>query len=62
MVNLARFLHVDAEQALRQTSSKFRKRFHYVEARVQDAGGDWTAFTLADLDHFWEEAKEIIGK
>ena len=62
VVNLARFLHVDAEQALRQTSSKFRKRFLHVEARVQDAGGDWTAFTLADLDHFWEEAKEIIGK
>ena len=45
LVNLARFLKVDPEQALRKTNAKFRKRFAYVESRAnasgRDASGRW---------------------
>lgn len=58
VVNLARFLKIDAETALRCCSRKFRKRFQHVEQEVQDRGGDWKKFTLEELDRFWEAAKK----
>ena len=56
-VNLSRFLKVDAEVALQRTNQKFRSRFLQVEAAVKNSGKDWKAFSLAELDVFWEEAK-----
>lgn len=57
VVNLARFLKVDAETALRLTNGKFKQRFSHVEARVKASGHSWNEFTLEELDAFWEEAK-----
>ena len=57
VVNLARFLKVDAETALRRTNGKFKHRFSHVEARVKASGHSWKEFTLEELDAFWEEAK-----
>lgn len=57
VVNLSRFLKVNAELALLAANRKFRRRFRHVEARVESAGGDWKKFTLDELDAFWEEAK-----
>lgn len=57
VVNLSRFLKVNAELALLAANRKFRRRFWHVEARVESAGGDWKKFTLDELDAFWEEAK-----
>lgn len=57
VVNLARFLKVDAETALRLTNGKFKQRFSHVEARVKASGHSWKEFTLEELDAFWEEAK-----
>lgn len=66
LVNLARHHGVDAEKALQKTSARFRVRFAHVEARVQDAHGDWPrdergkptrGLTLEELDLYWEEAK-----
>jgi MazG family protein len=51
VVNLARFLKVDPEQALRKTNSRFRRRFAYVEAERRD--GD----SLERLETLWQEAK-----
>jgi tetrapyrrole methylase family protein / MazG family protein len=52
LVNLARFLKVDPEQALRKTNAKFRKRFAYVEKHAALPGA-----TLAEMEALWQEAK-----
>lgn len=59
VVNISRFLKVDSEVALRGCSNKFRTRFLYVEECVNNAGGDWSKFSLDDLDNFWNEAKKL---
>jgi MazG family protein len=56
-VNLARHLGVDAEEALRGATAKFRRRFGYVEQAVTSRGLDWTSLNLASLDTLWDEAK-----
>ncbi len=56
-VNLSRFLKVDAEVALQRTNQKFRSRFLQVEEAVKSSGKGWKAFSLEELDVFWEEAK-----
>ena len=58
VVNLSRFLKVNAELALLAANRKFKRRFRRVEERVEDAGGDWKQFTLQELDKFWEDAKQ----
>jgi MazG family protein len=52
LVNLARFLKVDPEQALRKTNAKFRKRFGYVERRAKLPGA-----SLQEMEELWQEAK-----
>lgn len=56
-VNLARKHGVDAEQALRRTNAKFRKRFGYIEDRLKEAGKDWKQTNLEEMDRLWNEAK-----
>lgn len=57
LVNWARWLSVEPENALRDTSAKFYRRFNYIERQVRATGKSMTAFTLAELDAFWDEAK-----
>jgi MazG family protein len=52
LVNLARFLKVDPEQALRKTNAKFRKRFAHVEAGAKLPGA-----TIEQMEALWQEAK-----
>jgi MazG family protein len=52
LVNLARFLKVDPEQALRRTNAKFRKRFAHVESHAKLPGA-----SLAEMEALWQEAK-----
>jgi len=54
LVNLARFLKVDPEQALRKTNAKFRKRFAHVESRATLPGA-----TLEEMEALWQEAKAL---
>jgi len=54
LVNLARFLKVDPEQALRKTNAKFRKRFGYVEQRAQLPGA-----SLDEMEALWQESKTV---
>jgi MazG family protein len=55
--NYARKLDVNPEEALRAANAKFTRRFNQVEAGVQASGGDWSAFSLAELDALWNRAK-----
>lgn len=57
LVNLARFLGVDPEQALRKTNARFRRRFAYVEDRLRQQGRTPSEATLAEMDALWEQAK-----
>jgi tetrapyrrole methylase family protein/MazG family protein len=57
LVNLARFVKVDPEQALRRTNAKFRKRFGYIERKLAEQGKSPEGATLAEMEALWEESK-----
>lgn len=57
IVNLSRFLKVDAEEALRLTVDRFQRRFREVERRVAAEGREVRACSMAELDAHWEAVK-----
>jgi tetrapyrrole methylase family protein / MazG family protein len=58
VVNLVRWYKVDAESTLRETNQRFRRRFAHVEQRASEMGRNLSDMTLAEMDVFWEEAKD----
>jgi len=58
MINYARFLKVDPENALERTNKKFIKRFQYLEAKAKELGKTLKEMTLTEMDVYWEEAKK----
>jgi tetrapyrrole methylase family protein/MazG family protein len=56
-VNLARFIKVNPEEALRKTVNRFTDRFRYLEAQAARAGRTLEEMTLEEMDALWEEAK-----
>ncbi len=59
MINYARFLKVNPEDALEQTNKKFIKRFKYLEKKSNEIGKPLSEMTLAEMDVYWNEAKKI---
>jgi XTP/dITP diphosphohydrolase len=59
LVNYARFLNINPENALERTNKKFIKRFQYLEAKAKTNNKLLHDMTLAEMDVFWEEAKNI---
>ena len=59
MINYARFLKVNPEDALERTNKKFIKRFQYLESKATELGKPLMDMTLAEMDIFWEEAKKL---
>jgi len=59
MINYARFLKINSENALERTNKKFTKRFQYLEAKAKQIGTSLEDMTLEEMDVFWEEAKKI---
>ncbi|MGA7414078.1 MAG: nucleoside triphosphate pyrophosphohydrolase [Bryobacteraceae bacterium] len=59
LVNVARLLHVDPEQALRKTNARFRGRFSHIERQVAAGGGALEQTPLERLEEFWQEAKRL---
>lgn len=57
IVNLARFVKVDPEQALRRTNAKFRARFGYIERRLSERGDQVQGTNIDELEALWQEAK-----
>jgi tetrapyrrole methylase family protein/MazG family protein len=57
MVNFARKSGILAEEACRQSSLKFRRRFEAIEARLAEEGREAKGCTLAELDRLWDEIK-----
>lgn len=57
LVNYARFIGVNAENALRRTADKFTRQFQYIEERLAEQGTSMSESSLAEMDELWDEAK-----
>jgi MazG family protein len=57
LVNLARFLKVDPEQALRRTNAKFRRRFGFIERKLAERGRKPEESNIQEMEALWQEAK-----
>lgn len=59
LINYARFLNINPEDALEQTNKKFIRRFTYMENKVKEQGKQIADCRLAELDTYWNEAKNL---
>lgn len=59
LINYARFININPEDALEKTNRKFIKRFQYLESKSQELGKNLKDMTLAEMDIFWNEAKKL---
>ncbi|CAN5310705.1 nucleoside triphosphate pyrophosphohydrolase [soil metagenome] len=57
LVNYARFIEIDPEEALERTNKKFIKRFQYLETESAKDGKKMGEMTLAEMDEYWNKAK-----
>jgi tetrapyrrole methylase family protein/MazG family protein len=57
LVNIARFIGLNPEEALRKTISKFISRFRHIERSAKEQGRSLSDMTLAEMDALWDEAK-----
>lgn len=61
LVNLARFLKVNPEDAMRRATDRFADRFHFIEAEASRTGRTLESMTLAEMDALWEKAKQKLS-
>ncbi|MDP4281326.1 MAG: nucleoside triphosphate pyrophosphohydrolase [Bacteroidota bacterium] len=59
LVNYARFIDVNPEDALERTNRKFIDRFQYIEDKAKSMNKPLQEMTLAEMDVFWNEAKKL---
>ena len=59
LINYARFLDINPEEALERTNKKFIHRFTYLETESAKAGRKISEMTLAEMDEYWEKAKKL---
>ncbi len=59
LINYARFLDINPEDALERTNKKFIKRFKYLEKESKKAGKSIEEMSLKEMDVYWEEAKKL---
>lgn len=60
MINYARFINVNPENALEKTNKKFINRFQYLETQAKKAGKELSDMSLTEMDVFWEKSKEFF--
>lgn len=61
LVNLARYLSVDPESALRKTNRKFKRRFQWMEEQLRETGRGPEMATMGELESLWQQAKRQEG-
>ncbi len=59
LINYARFININPENALEKTNKKFIKRFQYLEQKAKENGRELQNMTLAEMDVYWNEAKKL---
>ncbi len=57
LINYARFINVNPEDALEKTNLKFIKRFSFIEKKAKESGRKIQDLTLAEMDGYWNESK-----
>lgn len=62
LVNIARYLSIDPESALRKTNRKFKRRFQWMEARLRDSGRTADEAPMEELESLWQQAKSEESK
>lgn len=62
LVNYARFIDINPEDALEKTNMKFIRRFQYLEEHAREDGKALYDMSLKEMDVYWEEAKQIERK
>lgn len=62
IINYARFLNIDPENALEKTNIKFSKRFNYLQDQVKKQGKDLKSMTIGELESYWQEAKKALSE
>jgi MazG family protein len=62
VVNLARFLEIEAEHALAETINRFTRRFRYIEDKLRERNKEFDQSSLEEMDALWEEAKKIEAR
>ena len=60
LINYARFLDINPEEALERTNKKFIKRFQYLESESEKDGKSIADMSLAEMDVYWEKAKSLL--
>src|SRR6266566_1685908 len=61
-VNLARFLHVDPEIALKKANAKFSRRFRAMEARARESGREFKNLSREEMEALWDATKNAEGE
>lgn len=59
LINYARFIGVNPENALEKTNKKFIKRFQYLESESKNDGLELSEMSLEEMDKYWEKAKKL---
>jgi uncharacterized protein YabN with tetrapyrrole methylase and pyrophosphatase domain len=59
LVNIARYLSLDPESALRKTNRKFKRRFQWMEARLRESGRTPEQASTDELESLWQQAKQL---
>jgi nucleoside triphosphate diphosphatase len=58
LVNIARYLRLDPESALKKTNRKFKRRFQWMESQLAAQGGDVRKSTLDEMESLWQKSKQ----
>ena len=61
VINMARFINIDPEEALESTNKKFIKRFQYMEDEVKENKKSLKKMTLEEMNNYWEKSKKYNG-
>jgi XTP/dITP diphosphohydrolase len=59
MINYARFINVNPENALEKTNKKFINRFQFLEKEAKKVGKELSDMSLTEMDVYWEKSKEF---
>ena len=59
LVNYARFVHINPDDALEKTNRKFIRRFQYIEEQSQKIGKKLTDLSLEQMEEYWQQAKQL---
>ena len=59
LINYARFIGINPEEALEKTNKKFIRRFNFLETASRQDGKNIADMTLSEMDEYWERAKKL---